>query len=61
MPDHLHIALRGDHERSPNEIVYAFQNNLAYAVGQQHLWQDPFYVGTFSEYDMDAVRRRSSP
>lgn len=58
MPDHLHVALRGNPEHSPNEIVSAFQNNLAYAVGQKHLWEDTFYVGTFSEYDMDAVRRR---
>lgn len=58
MPDHLHMALRGDHEQSPNEIVYAFQNNLAHALGQRHLWEDTFYVGTFGEYDMDAVRRR---
>lgn len=59
MPDHLHIALRGDHEQSPNEIVYAFQNNLAYAFGQTSIWENGFYVGTFSEYDMDAVRRRA--
>jgi len=57
MPDHLHVALRADHQRSPNETVYAFQNNLAYVVGQRHLWEDTFYVGTFGEYDMDAVRR----
>jgi REP element-mobilizing transposase RayT len=57
MPDHLHVALRGDQGQSPNEIVYAFQNNLAYAIGQRHLWEDTFYVGTFGEYDMDAVRQ----
>jgi REP element-mobilizing transposase RayT len=58
MPDHLHVALRGDHAQSPNEIVHAFQNDLAYAIGQRHLWEDTFYVGTFGEYDMDAVRRQ---
>jgi REP element-mobilizing transposase RayT len=57
MPDHLHVALRGCPAESPDEIVFAYQNNLAYALGQQKIWCDNFYVGTFSEYDMDAIRR----
>jgi REP element-mobilizing transposase RayT len=61
MPDHLHVALRGDHEQSPDEIVYAFQNNLAFALGQQRIWCDNFYVGTFSEYNMEAIRRKVKP
>ncbi len=59
MPDHLHVALRGNIEHSPAEIGRCFQNNLAYAVGNQRLWADGFYVGSFGEYDMDAVRRLS--
>ena len=35
-----------------------FQNNLAYALGQNAIWQPSYYVGTFSEYDMNAIRRR---
>jgi len=58
MPDHLHVALRGDIERSPHEIALAFQNNLAYRLGQFRVWEDGYYVGTFGEYDMGAVRRR---
>jgi REP element-mobilizing transposase RayT len=58
MPDHLHAALRGNCDQSPVEIVGAFQNNLAYAVGQMRLWEETYYTGTFSEYDMDAIRRR---
>ena len=34
MPDHLHIALRGNNDHSPQEIVLGFQNNLAYALGK---------------------------
>ncbi len=34
MPDHLHAALRGNIEESPQEIALAFQNNLAYARGK---------------------------
>ena len=58
MPDHLHIALRGNIEQSPAEIGRCFQNNLAYVV-EDRLWMDGFYVGTFGEYNMDAVRRCS--
>jgi REP element-mobilizing transposase RayT len=58
MPDHLHIALRGDQAQSPNEIVYSFQNNLAYALGNERIWCDSFYVGTFGEYSMGAVRSK---
>ena len=57
MPDHLHIALRGAVDHSPQDIALAFQNNLAYALGQVRVWRDTYYVGTFGEYDMDVVRR----
>ena len=57
MPDHLHAALRGNVEHSPQEIALAFQNNLAYLLGQYRVWDDTYYVGTFGEYDMGAVRR----
>ncbi|MHC4400808.1 MAG: transposase [Planctomycetota bacterium] len=57
MPDHLHLALRGNIQRSPHEIVLCFQNNLAYLMGQRRVWMDTYYVGTFGEYDMKVVRR----
>lgn len=57
MPDHVHIALRGNLAASPNEVVGDFQNNLAFALGQVRVWQDSFYVGTFGSYNMRAIRR----
>ena len=60
MPDHLHVALGGDIEQSPREIALAFQNNLAYALGQVRIWADTFYAGTFGEYDIWAIRRCST-
>ena len=60
MPDHLHAALRGNIQQSPQEIALAFQNNLAYALGQVRIWTDSFYVGTFGEYHMGGVRRPRS-
>jgi REP element-mobilizing transposase RayT len=60
MPDHLHLALRGNIEHSPQDIALAFQNNTAYALGQRAIWCENFYAGTFSEYDMQAIRRRAA-
>ena len=56
MPDHVHMALRGAIERSPEETALAFQNGLARVLGCR-AWQDEFYVGTFSDYDLDVIRR----
>lgn len=56
MPDHVHLALRGDIERTPEAMAVAFQNGLARAAGCR-VWQDGYYVGTFSEYDLDVIRR----
>ena len=61
MPDHLHVALRGNLEASPQEIALGFQNNLAYLLGQIRIWRDGFYVGTFSEYDLGAIRAKARP
>jgi len=60
MPDHLHLALRGNIDSSPLDIALGFQNNLAFAMGQVPIWQEGFYAGTFSEYDMGAIRRTKS-
>ena len=56
LADHLHIALRGALEQSPEEIALSFLNNLAYALGQQPWWESGYYTGTFGEYSMAAVR-----
>ena len=58
LPDHLHLSLRGNIEHSPEEIALAYLNNLAYAMGQNAIWQRGYYAGTFGEYDLDAVRRK---
>jgi REP element-mobilizing transposase RayT len=60
MPDHLHLAMRGDIDSSPLDIALGFQNHLAFAMGQIRIWQEGFYTGTFSEYDMDAIRRSAA-
>ncbi len=55
MPDHLHIALRGNPAHSPEEIVLRFQNNTAWKLGQIRFWDHNYYAGTFGEYTMHAV------
>jgi len=57
MPDHLHLALRGNLDHSPEEIALSFLNNLAFALGQVRVWRRGYYAGTFGEYNMNAVRR----
>lgn len=57
MPDHLHAALRPAVEESPLDVVFAYQNNLAYMLKLGRLWTESFYVGTFGEYSMQAVRK----
>jgi REP element-mobilizing transposase RayT len=56
LPDHLHLALRGNVEETPEAIALTFMNNLAYAHGQRPVWRCGYYVGTFGEYDTNAVR-----
>ena len=57
MPDHVHVALRGNLEMSPLEIGLAFQNHMA---SECRLWEDQFYIGTFGEYSLRAVKNNCS-
>jgi REP element-mobilizing transposase RayT len=56
LPDHVHAAMRGNPHESPFEIGFTYQNNLAYMTRKPRLWQPGFYIGTFGEYAMHAVR-----
>jgi REP element-mobilizing transposase RayT len=56
MPDHVHASLRGNIAHCPEEVALAFLNNLAFALGQKRVWEPCYYLGTFGEYDMGAVR-----
>lgn len=55
MPDHMHVALRGNPTLSPAEIALDVQERTSGAVGCR-LWKHEFYVGTFGEYDYGAVK-----
>ena len=60
MPDHLHIALRPKIDETPAHVARSYQNNLAYFLNRRRIWVDSFYVGTFGEYTMQAVRRSAA-
>ena len=57
MPDHLHLAVGAEPDQSPRQVALAYMNNLAYGLDTPALWQSSYYVGTFGEYDMGALRQ----
>jgi REP element-mobilizing transposase RayT len=59
LPDHVHLALRGDIAETPEEIALSFLNNLAFVLDQRPWWQAGYYAGTVGEYAMAAVRSRT--
>jgi REP element-mobilizing transposase RayT len=59
MPDHLHATLRAPPESSPIDLVYCYQNNLAYLERLGRVWSSGYYVGTFGDYSMQAIRKHT--
>jgi REP element-mobilizing transposase RayT len=57
LPDHLHATLGCGFEQSPEEVALGYMNNLAFAHGMKPLFCESYYVGTFGQYDMGAIRR----
>lgn len=57
LADHVHLTLGCALTESPLQVALSYMNNLAYSEGMKPLFEFSFYVGTFGEYDLDAVRR----
>ncbi|OYV91007.1 MAG: hypothetical protein B7Z73_05715 [Planctomycetia bacterium 21-64-5] len=57
LADHLHVMLGCALTESPEAVALSYMNNLAYAEAMAPLFDFSYYVGTFGEYDLDAVRR----
>ena len=57
LADHLHATLGCSFDESPEEVALAYMNNLAFAHGMKPVFCESYYVGTFGEYDMAAIRR----
>ena len=58
LSDHVHLTLGCALNESPEEVALSYLNNLAHVEGMKSVYQYGYYVGTFGEYDLDAVRRR---
>ena len=56
MPDHVHVAVQGDPERSPLELAEALWGSLNCAAGCG-LMGENLYAGTFSEYGLGAIKK----
>ena len=57
LADHLHLTLGVPPEMSPGDVALSYMNNIAFAHGMTDLFSSSYYVGTFGEFDMQAVRR----
>ncbi|MGB6041970.1 MAG: transposase [Pirellulales bacterium] len=55
LADHIHATMRCLVDQSPQDVALAYLNNCAYACGMKQVFQFSYYVGTFGEYDRNAV------
>lgn len=44
-------------EDSPEDMALCFLNNLAYAHGMKAVYRFGYYVGTFGNFDLGALRQ----
>lgn len=58
MPDHVHVAARGQPERSPLELAETLWRSFNRAAGCC-LMSDKVYAGTFSEYGLCVVMKQT--
>jgi REP element-mobilizing transposase RayT len=56
LPDHLHVALRGNIALSPADIAVKLQIDTEIALGRKKIWNQNYYTGTIGEYTMGSVR-----
>ncbi len=55
---HLHAALCFQPDTAPLKIALCYRNNFAHLLRLGRVWSTGFYVGTFGEHSMQAVRNR---
>ncbi|MBC7853195.1 MAG: transposase [Pirellulaceae bacterium] len=56
LPDHVHLTLGCNLEESPEVVALSFMNNICFALGMKPVFQYSYWVGTFGEYDLGAVK-----
>ncbi|HWO02984.1 MAG TPA: hypothetical protein VNS63_27330 [Blastocatellia bacterium] len=57
LPDHVHATIGCNFGETPEEVALGYLNNLAYGRGMKPLFCSGYYVGTFGDYDIGAIRR----
>lgn len=55
LADHVHLTLGCPIDAAPADVALSFLNNLAFVYGMKPIYQFGAYVGTFGEYDQNAV------
>ena len=58
MPDHIHLAVQGTPELTPEEIGRKLQRASARVAGCRGFWQDGFYAGTIGVYSLHVITGR---
>lgn len=56
LPNHIHLLIGCGFDESPEQVVLAYLNNLAYCCGLQPRFRFSYYAGTFGEYDLGAIQ-----
>jgi REP element-mobilizing transposase RayT len=56
--NHMHALVGCDIAESPCAVALSLLNNLAYAHGMKPVFEYSFYVGTFGNYDHNAIRMK---
>jgi REP element-mobilizing transposase RayT len=54
--DHLHLTIGCPIDQSPERIALSFMNNIAFVHDMKHWFEFGYYVGTFGNYDLGAIR-----
>jgi len=54
--NHIHILMWCDIDDVPQQVGLSLMNNLAFAHGMKHVFENSFCVGTFGPYDHQAIR-----
>jgi REP element-mobilizing transposase RayT len=55
--NHVHLLMGCGLTETPLAIALSLMNDVAYAHDRTHYFEYSFYVGTFGNYDRDAIRR----
>ncbi len=56
LPDHVHLALGCHLDESPEVVALSYINNICFVLGMKPVFQFSYWVGTFGEYDLGAVK-----